>query len=268
MRKKSQILFASLCISINALAVAQCEQPIQHGFYLGLGGGWTTTDESFSSNLFDNMGHSAQDRYNVSQNRIAPMVQLGYWAPICNGWLWGLSSQWQYINYRTPTDDNSRGQHIPNATFSSRNFFGDSNDRDFTSQTRANNEVNFLVYFGKQISNGYAYLGVGPTLFTAYNRIFVSSIHTPTPDNLTSTAVCNCKTLWGGAAQIGYNYFLNSSWFLNVSYTYAQSETFNLNNSANSAVINGGSPGPATLNFNRSISLSSQAIQFTINKVL
>lgn len=272
MKKISQFVVGSLFITINTFAFAQSEQPIKHGFYLGLGGGWTTNDETFSSTLYNNIGKSAEDHYNVSQNRLTPLVQLGYWAPFCNGWLWGLSSQWEYINYRTPTDDNSRGQHIPNATFSSINFFGPDIDRDFTSQTRANNEFITLLYIGKQISNGYAYLGLGPALFSVSNSIFVSSVHTPhvgNIDNLTSTSTHQSKTLWGAAAQVGFNYFLNSSWFFNLNYTYSQSGKYNFNNSENAALLNGAtSPGLTPLNLNRSIYVSSQAILFSINKIL
>lgn len=240
------------------------------GLYVGVGGSWNTIDESFNSLLFTSNGRSGQDKYDVNLSRLAPTAQVGYWVPLCNGWLWGVAGQWKYLAYETNNVNASRGQNLPNATFSSINIFGPKIDRDFTSQSEINNEVLLLLYFGKQFNKGYAYLGVGPALFTASNSIFVSSVHTPSGvgDHLVSTSVSSDKTVWGGAIQVGYNYYVEPTLFVNFSYTYAQTGKNNFNNSVNAAILNGAStPDATTLNLHRSISFRVQEVMFTINKV-
>lgn len=244
---------------------------ISHGFYAGIGGSWNTIDENYHSTFFTLTGKAAKDNYNVSSNRLAPLVQLGYWSPFTDKWLWGVSAQWKYLGYQTANVNNSRGQSIQNASFSSINFFGSEVIRDFTSQTNIHNEGLLLFYFGMQLQQSYVYLGLGPALFTASNNIYVSSVHTPNGvgNTLISTSVSANNTLWGGAVQVGYNLYLNPCWFLNFSYSYLQSATSSFNNSINAAILNGANnPGPTTLNLNRAVRLSTQEVILSINKVL
>lgn len=267
----TQIALSLLGIGVAITTFAgEFEMLSTPGIYAGFGGSWNTIDETFNSTLITSERRSGQDHYKADHSRLAPMVQIGYWKPFCQGWLWGVAAQWKYLRYVTPNDNASQGQHISNASFSSINIFGPNVLRDFNSQTRLNNEVLFLSYFGKQLQNGYAYLGVGPVLFTASNSLYVSSIHTPNGvgDNLISNAVSRHKTIWGGSVQVGYNYYLDSTFFLNLNYTYSQTGTIKFNNSANTALLNGFSiPGPTTLNLKRSIRLRVQEVMFSINKV-
>lgn len=240
------------------------------GLYAGIGGSWNTIDESFGSTLITSNGRSGRDNFDMSHSRLAPMVQIGYWRPLCQGWLWGVAAQWKYLNYVTPNDDATRGEHLPNASFSSINIFGANITRDFSAQTRVNNEVAFLLYIGKQLQNGYAYLGMGPVLFTAANSLYVFSVHKANGigANLVSNSVTNKKTIWGGMVQVGYNYYLNPTFFLNFNYSYSQTATNEFNNSINTAIFNGfATPGPITLNLNRSVNLKVQEVMFSINKV-
>lgn len=127
-----------------------------------------------------------------------------------------------------------------------------------------------LGYFGKQIINGQAYVGLGPVFFTASNSIYVSSVHTPNGvgDHLISTSVISHKTVWGGAAQMGYQYFINPNSFINISYTYLQSRNHHFNNTINAAILNGANdPGPTTLSLNRSIKFSAQEFMLSINQM-
>lgn len=270
---KKLIKLSTACLLLNAIAVtafAHSQEMIKHGIYAGLGGSWNTIDETFNSTFLTSSHNSAWDHYAVNLNRLAPMVQVGYWAPICNPWLWGVEAQWKYLGYKTPNVNTSRGQYIQNASFSSINIFGDKVIRDFTSQTKIDNEVLLLLYFGMQLQNGYAYLGLGPTLFTATNNIYVSSVHTAMDggDNLSSNSVNSSKTMWGGAAQVGYNYYFASTCFLNLNYTYSKSGTYHFNNTVNAATLNAaGVPGPTTVNLNRKINFGIQEVMFSINKV-
>lgn len=237
-------------------------------FHAGVGFAWNTIDETFDSNLHTSTDRSGQDRYSACINRFAPVVQLGYRFPLCDDWLIGVLGEWKYLKYRTPNVNSSRGQILPNATFSSINIFGPDVHRDFTSITRLNNEVKLLGYLGKQIMNGYAYFGLGPVFLTASNGIYVSSVHTPNGvgDHLISTSVTNHKTVWGGAAQVGYQHCLNCYSFINISYTYLQTVRYHFKNSVNAAILNGANaPDATTLFLRRSIKFSAQEFMFSLN---
>jgi len=239
------------------------------GFYTGIGASANTTRENFSSNIFSSTNRSAHDSYVTSANQLAPMLQLGYFNTQQN-WLWGVAAQWKYLNYQTPNENSSNGQHIANSSFSSINFFGPNIERDFASETKINNEFLFLAYFGLPLAQGYGYFGLGPALLTASNHIYLNSIHTPngTGDHLISTSVNRDKVMWGSAAQIGYNYFFNPCWFMNINYTYLQTATTNFNNTVNAAIYNGASaPGPTTLTLKRDIRINPQEVMISINRV-
>ena len=242
------------------------------GIYVGLAGSWTTLDESFHSVFYTSTTDSAWDHYDTSRNRLAPMAQIGYWRPISSSGLWGISAQWKYLGYKTPNVDSNLGQHLTDATFSSINIFGPNVMRDFSSQTRVNHEVMLLAYWGMLFNRSYAYLGLGPAIFTTFNSIFVTAVHVSAPgsrsDNLIPTSVTQSKTIWAGAAQIGYNYYLQPTSFLSFSYTYLQSGTNHFSNLVNTALLNGGGiPGPNTVNISRTMSLTVQEIMFSVNKV-
>jgi hypothetical protein len=103
-------------------------------FDVGVGFGWNTIDETFNSKLHTNENKSGRDRYSTSMNRLAALVQLGYRFTFCSDWTIGMLAQWKYLNYKTANDNSSRGQILPNATFSSINIFGPEVRRDFTSK--------------------------------------------------------------------------------------------------------------------------------------
>lgn len=262
-------ILSSLAIIASGIAM-NCYASEVIGPYVGIGGSWDTIDETFDARFSTNTLKSSHDHYDASNSRLAPMIQIGYWAPLRCNYLWGVGTQWNYLGYKTPNDNTSRGQYIPNATFSSINFFGPEVRRDFSSQTRLNNKFLFLAFLGMSARNGYVYLGIGPALLTASNSIYVSSIHTPngTGDNLTSGSVTAHKTLWGGALQVGYNYYIEPTIFLNMNYSYLASGTHHFKNSVNAAKLNGfDTPGPAKLKLNRSIKFNVQEFGLSINKV-
>lgn len=139
---------------------------VSAGFHGGVGFSWNTIDETFESYIYTDTLKSARDHYEANENRLAPVVQLGYRLPFYNDWIAGILAEWKYLNYKTLNVGSSRGQIIPNAVFSSQNFFGNNVNRDFTSKTRLYNEVLLLGYLGKRIMYGDAYLGLGPVFLT------------------------------------------------------------------------------------------------------
>lgn len=237
-------------------------------FYFDVGLAWNTIDETFHSTLRTNVNKSGRDRYEACVNRFAPVVQVGHQFPLCDDWSIGILAEWKYLNYNTPNVSSSRGQILPNATFSSINIFGPNVIRDFTSKTRLRNEVMILGCLGKQIIGGFAYFGLGPVFLTSSNRIYVSSVHIPNEvgDHLISTSVKKHKTIWGGAVQLGYQYCLCSNFFLNLSYTYMQTPEHHFKNKANAAILNGANnPGGTVLFLKRKIKFSAQELMLSMN---
>lgn len=238
------------------------------GFDFGVGFSWNTVNENFHSKLITNEDKSGQDHYETSANRFAPKAQIGHRFFLRNDWITGFLASWQYLNYQTQNENSSVGQILPNASFSSINIFGPQVIRDFTSKTRLKNEVILLWYFGKQIADGYAYLGLGPMFFNASNSLYVSSVHTPNGvgDHLISTSVTKDEIVWGGAAQVGYQYCLTPHSFLNFSYAYLQTGNNHFNNSVNAAILNGANnPGATTLFLRRKINFSNQEFTLSLN---
>lgn len=238
------------------------------GFDIGVGFGLSSIDESFSSNLSTNEDRSGKDRYETHVNRLVPRVTIGHQFCIFDDFVTGISLEWKYLNYATTNENSSRGQILPNASFSSINIFGPEVIRDFTSQTRVYNEVLLLGSFGKEICNGFLYVGLGPALFNASNSIYVSSVHVPngTGDHLVSTSVKDRKIMWGGAIQAGYSYFLSENVFVNMGYTYIQTGTSHFKNSVNTALLNGfDNPGPTTLSLKRALKFTVQEMVFSMN---
>lgn len=255
---------------ISTATLAGGHTPKCSGLYFGVGGAFSTIDENFKSFMHTNTDKSSLDLYEATQNRLTPMVQIGYWAPTCSKWLWGLELKWQDLGYKTQNEESNRGQHLENATFSSINFFGPEVHRDFSSITKINNQITFLGYLGEQVWKGFAYAGIGPALLNASNSIYVSSVHTPdgVGDHLITTSVQENKTAWGGTVQVGYNHYLSRSCFLNISYMYSQTSKTRFKNLANSAVLNGFEvPGPTTLGVDRSIDFRQQAVCLSFNKI-
>lgn len=202
-------------------------------------------------------------------NRLAPFVKVGHQFFFCcdNGFV-GLSAEWKYLGYNTPNENSSRGQILPNAEFSSFNFFGPEVTRDFTSKTRLNNEVMLLASFGGCITQGYVFLAFGTVFFDASNRIFVSSVHIPngSGSHLVSTSVRDHKIIWGGAARAGYQYFFCHNYFFDISYTFLQTGKNHFKNAVNAAILNGSdTPGPVTLFLNRDIKFTVQEIILSMN---
>lgn len=242
--------------------------PLVAEFYGGVGFAWNTIDESFESTLCTNEHKSGHDRYKASTNRLAPVAQLGYQYSFCHNWTTGILAQWKYLNNKTPNENSSRGQILPNASFSSINIFGPEVIRDFTSKTKLNNEVLVLGYVGRELCKGSAYLGLGPVFFDASNSVYVTSVHTPdgTGDHLLSTSVTSNKAVWGGAVQAGYQYYLSSCFFINIGYAYIQTGSYDFKNTVNTAILNGHDhPGDTKLSLKRSIKFSVQEFILSLN---
>ncbi len=219
------------------------------GIYLGLGGSWNTVDMSVNGSIYEiptsgpqtpiETGHNLKD----SQSRLAPMAQLGYWGMIDDTWLWGLVGEYKYLNYNLNTINGAGTVFTEIYPYLAVNL---------------QHEFMMLLYFGATFDKGYLYLGFGPVLYTLRDSAREYS---------TSTASFigfgGSDTIWGGAAQLGYNYYFNPTWFLGFNYTYTVSGNYSLSNNVASVSAS------TTTNyaFNRDYGFTVQEVMFSINKV-
>ncbi len=84
---------------------------------------------------------------------------------------------------------------------------------------------------------------------------------TGTPDNFATS-----EWVWGGAAQIGFTYYLDHAWFLDLNYTYARSAKFDSNFSAPFTSTNFGYHIFGTLFVDPSQRVTDQSVSLTINR--
>lgn len=240
------------------------------GLYLGLGGSWNTVDmvasglNQYQTNTNGYVTGYATDNFKDTQNRLAPMAQLGYWAPIDDVWLWGLVGEYKYLNYNT-TNANTGFTGSSNAA---NNVLAASVDNLYTN---LQHEFMLLLYFGAQYDKGYFYLGLGPVLFTLRN-----SVQRGGPGTAAGTgnpvqyqqSVSASDTIWGGAAQLGYNYYFNPTWFLGFNYTYTVTGDSTYTNTVNAGTFSSVvASATNTLNISRTLGFTVQEVMFSINKV-
>jgi outer membrane protein W len=72
--------------------------------------------------------------------------------------------------------------------------------------------------------------------------------------------------VWGGAAQVGLNYYLDRDWFLDLNYTYARSAKFKSNFSAPFASRNFGYDVVGTLFVDPSQRVTDQSVSVSFNR--
>jgi hypothetical protein len=231
------------------------------GVYMGLGGSWNTVDMSVNTgiNVAGESGvyDSAVSVGNLkdSQSRLAPMAQLGYWGMIDDMWLWGLVGEYKYLNYNLNTINGSSAFVFP--TGSAENSYGNL-------AVNLQHEFMLLLYFGATYDKGYLYLGFGPVLFTLRDSV---RQYNETLGNGTFASFGSSDTIWGGAAQLGYNYYFNPTWFLGFNYTYTVSGNYSLSNNATEWYASPTATSTENLQFNRDYGFTVQEVMFSINKV-
>ena len=203
-------------------------------------------------------------------NSISPSLQAGYFEKFKDSsYLWGVKFSYSYMGGSTATND---GIRIPQ-------YGNYSNGTPFTGNAIASsyqktiqNQISLIPYFGQSFDRGTIYFGVGPTLSQSNTKINnlvgfadVNGARTDisgSPQNFSST-----QWLWGAAATIGGTYFIDKSWFIDVSYTYSMTQ--NKTSNYYSTFNNPGSPNTysGSLIGNSTGNAKIQTIGLTINKL-
>lgn len=257
------------------------------GAYLGLGMGLnstkfkgqmleatgTSTVTNTSTGAFESSGTAGGPPVGIDMptaNGVSPSIQAGYFQKFKDSdYLWGVKFSYGYLGGTTATNDYIR---IPQ-------YGSYSNGTPFTGnaiassyQKTINHQFSLIPYFGQSFERGAVYFGVGPTLSQVDTKInnlvgFADLNGARTdisgaPQNFSAS-----QWVWGGALVVGGTYYLDKSWFLDLSYTISMTQnktasyysTFNNPStpSTYSGSLIGSSTGTAT----------TQSILLTINKV-
>lgn len=242
----------------------------QRGYFIGMGGAFNfgRLDSHALGTLnvtsgFPPLGvfSGGTSLYNTREQAFSPEVQVGYLGQFQDSkWLWGLEFLYQYSHLKLKVN----GLSI------------DAIDSPFTTldtlkiggiETQVKDTLMLPFFIGNAYRNGFIYFGVGPSLFNTQQNI--SNIN----DSFSALYIGNIdgisrnKWKWGTAVQIGLAYYLDSTWFLKLNYTYAFPADYTQDNSASfSPTVNQGL-NSGTLDFHSQQSLVIQEVAVSINKV-
>lgn len=257
------------------------------GFFVGLGGSYNSVKfdqkvfASGVSNVYSGSTLVASGQaggpanpFHSTQSTFAPVAQLGYMRNLpCSNWLWGTKFSYKYLGI------NFTEQNINSPQYGSfTNTSAAPVDTTFTghviigsAQTAVNHELALIPFVGRSFDRSYIYLGAGPVVFGTQSNIYqvtgfadINGTHvdiTGTPVNYT-----NSRWMWGGAAQIGLNYYLGASWFLDFSYSYLVTAKYTNSNSSLFASMTQGYTDTGTLYVNATQRVTAQSFIVSINK--
>ena len=281
-----------LATSALAQTGARSSRVPASGFFVGAGGSFNSVNVGQqdvyavgTSDVYDSSGTLVQTGradgpaapiYMDSQTTLAPSFQIGYFQHFTNSdWLWGAKFGYSYLD-STATTRNALIPQFGSFTTVSSGAVTAFTGNAYVSyaQTTLVQQMALIPFIGHALGNGFVYGGAGPTLSqlrTDLNGLVgfadINGNHTDVsgaPQNFSGT-----NWVYGFAATIGLTYFLDDSWFLDASYTYAQtqnqtadfSSTFSNPNGTNGTTLNG------TLNGNSTWDATTQSVTVTINKL-
>jgi hypothetical protein len=278
-------VLCSLAFSASAFAEETALVP-SAGFFIGLGGSFDSLslDQDIggnaTSNAFDGSTLIATGQaggppasFDATEPDFAPLAQLGYFSHFSESrWLWGAKFSYQYPNTDLAIDRalvpqfgsfTTTGANPVTTPFTGTVVIG-------SAETTVEHEMLLLGFIGRSFANSYIYVGAGPALFGTKshirNAIGFADIH-GRPTDITGAPVSFSSSdwVWGGAAQVGMNYFLASSWSLDMNYTFEGSSRYDVDYAAGFSNARNGTTGFAHLDTSQQF--TSQSFRISINKV-
>ena len=266
------------------------ESDLMHdGLFLGLGANYNSiniTQNSWGKGISNIQANGASSNgiaqgngapFHDTNNKFSPDIQAGYFKHVAGSQnLYGLKFSYQYLG-AIATNSNlyipQLGESTSNTGVTS-SLFGYVNADSV--QVTTNHELMLLAFIGRSFGNKSFYLGAGPSLFNLKSRNFYSigyADYEGATVDVTGLVSYSSPSIWawGGAAQLGMTYFINPTWFLDVSYTYAitgNNTTPHEQAFANSSKLSDTTYNTSGTLFTRdTLSVSNQALAVSINKV-
>ena len=219
----------------------------QSAFFGGLGGGWSSG--SFGNQDVYGKGTSYSPPYGThtaqigsaagstgleldSQSALSPVIQAGYFQHFSESqWMRGGKISYSYLGIGSANSQ----QQIPQAG----GFTEDGAYTPFTGnylvqsyRQTINQQISLIPLIGRSFERSYVYLGVGPTTVQTKTLIenitgFESAAVIPTTPTGIGLGEKYSTTQWlfGGVAMLGATYFIDPTWFVDISYTYSMTGT-------------------------------------------
>ncbi|MFT4058716.1 MAG: hypothetical protein QM652_04115 [Legionella sp.] len=222
----SSMSLFSFCSSLNAGAMGTVEPTLKTGFFLGAGGSYNSIRYNATGegilNVIDGpppLGiFSAQTgSYAISKPAFSPEVQTGYFQRLNqSNWLLGIEFLYQYSRIKKTSYNRGTRLNLINAAANTSDVLQSNG-----LQLKVNDELILPVFIGRFFKQSFLYLGGGPSVFKTRYKAYSSS------DTLSAYYIgdldgfSRSRWLWGGAVQTGYAYYLSSSWFIKINYTYS-----------------------------------------------
>lgn len=171
-----------------------------------------------------------------SSSAPVPVIQAGYFQHFSsNRWMWGGKISYSYLNISA-----DRSLLIPQTGGTTETTNGITTTYPFagnytvqTYRQTMNHQISLIPLIGPSFEQSYLYLGVGPTF--CQTKMSIENMASPIAfvDGLpiSPTGVGNGSDysthqwLFGGVAMIGATYFINPTWFLDLSYSYSMTGT-------------------------------------------
>lgn len=198
-------------------------------------------------------------------------AQLGYFSRIPGtDWVWGAKFTYNYVG----GDAQIEPVVVPQAGSFTGNspstFTGNVVARSYT--TSLDNQFALVPFIGRSFEKGFLYLGAGPTLSRVnytFNEVVgladINGVHYDITGRSASYSASDWA--WGGAVVVGATYFVTPDWFLDISYTYALTESVSLAYAGPfSTTARGGFEDTGILSGTFSGATSTQAITLSINR--
>lgn len=280
---------AGVFCSLGAAAAQTTSNVPKSGFYVGLGGSYNSvgfgtqdvyaigTSDVYKNGALYSSGSAAGPAtlYPGSQSGFAPLVQAGYFQNFAGTpWLWGTKFTYSYIG-QTSTIDHVRLPQAGAFTYTQSQetvpFTGNAIVGSY--QTSINSALSLVPFIGHDFSNGFIYLGAGPTLSnvrTKLNNLVGFADINGNRTDVSGAPLSFSASSWvfGGAVTVGATYFLTSSLFVDASYTAQMTATAKENYSGvfTNANASNGSTTTGTMVGNSSGNVVTQGLTFSINE--
>lgn len=255
--------------------------------FLGLGGSYGSTSFNDPYLYAQGVSEISQDGVPVavgaaggstypslgSDGTLAPIVQFGGFRHFADSnWLWGAKFSYAYL------DASSNVANIPVPQSGSFKNLTDDPATGFSGnvvvhsyESRITHQMSFVPFIGRSFEKLFVYAGAGPTLSqveTNLDGVIGFAAINGTHENITGTPSNFSSSEWvfGGAATIGVTYFLDTSWFVDINYTYARTASYGSSFSAPFSSSTDGYDDVGILSGNYSGSVTTQAVAISINR--
>ncbi|AHE67558.1 outer membrane protein [Legionella oakridgensis] len=220
------------------------------GLWAGFGGSYIYSQVGGNTNITMVSSTPATVEYLLNQNlknHLAPLVNVGYLFDLKNDWYLGAKVLYKYIGVEQ--FDQSWSGTFQNGAYQSAGL-----------HTKLRQDLSLLLNGGYQFGSWLVYGGIGPAMVDVAAELN-AEILAPTSTTFQPVNTTHSKYLWGGAAQVGFEYMLPNRFMVDVSYNFLASSKQTLP----TIRLQSGTAGLYTA-FSQQVHVTEQGINVTINK--